>query len=275
MNKLKVLFSKKQWMISLLVVLSIVLIFIWSRMNFAGKHRIINQIEAEIVNDHKPFQFSSQQIIIERLINRIGNPIGKPASEISLTQIEEHLNSFPEIKKSTIYISFDGTLHLKIQERKAIALLINSEGRMCYLDTSLIMIAPPAKGGAPVLVINGMIHQKIIPGKKIHRKYASELKPLIHYFQKHSHWYQHFEQCYVDKFGQLLLFPNIGTHSVVLNNVENLHHKFENLRLFYKKGLQNLGWDTYKTIDISYKNQIVTRRHVLNNEHTSNHSVQD
>jgi cell division protein FtsQ len=267
MNKLRLAFSKKQWMISLLVVFSFILGFIWIRMNFAGKHRIISQIKVEIQNELKPFQFTNTQIVLERIQNAIGNPIGRPASEISLTQLEENLKKFPETGKIIIYISFDGTLNVKIIERLAVALLINENGRSCYLDTSLVMINIPTKGSAPVLVINGNIDQAIQAGKKINKKWQAQLGPLLRFLKHNELWYQHFEQCNVDKFEQLILFPNVGTHSIVLNNVLNLDQKFENLRLFYDKGLKNLGWDQYKSIDISYKNQIVTKRHVSNSEH--------
>jgi cell division protein FtsQ len=39
-----------------------------------------------------------------------------------------------------------------------------------------------------------------------------------------------------------------------------MEKKFENLRLFYEKGLPQVGWNTYREIDISYEDQIVGRR---------------
>jgi cell division protein FtsQ len=237
-------------------------------MNFAGKHRIISRVSIEFRNNKKDsFQLLNNQEIIERIQDGIGNPVGRPASEISLTKLEQHLNTYPEIWKSTSYISFDGVLHVKISERQPIAILQNSQGDMCYIDSAMIMIPVAAYQSKHLLVINGNINQHISIGKKLAPKWQQEFKPILSFFDQHKFWKHLFEQCYVDKFGHLILFPIIGTHSIVMNNVENIDEKFENLRLFYEKGLKYTGWDTYKTIDISYANQIVTKRRVTNTEH--------
>lgn len=267
MNKLRLVFSKKQWMISLLLILIVLISFVWTRMNFAGKHRIITRVVVEFPKSADSFQLLNNQTIIERVQEGIGNPIGRPASEISLTQLEEHLNSYPEVFKSTTYISFDGKLHVKIKEREPIAWLQNTNGESCYLDTSMLMIPIPKHQSKQIIFINGSVNQNISIGKKISPKWQAELKPLLMYLNEHKFWNHLFEQCYVDKFGSVQLFPLIGTHSIVLSNYDNLDEKFENLRLFYEKGLKYTGWETYKTIDISYANQIVTKRHVTKTEH--------
>jgi cell division protein FtsQ len=62
------------------------------------------------------------------------------------------------------------------------------------------------------------------------------------------------------------LYPRAGRHSIVLNNVQNIREKLENLRLFYRKALPKVGWNKYREIDISYKDQIVARQRVSFNE---------
>ena len=96
-------FSKRQWMISLLIVLIILLLFSWSRMNFAGKNRIVSKVEIEIKNPIENFQFLNNQDVSEYIQATLGNPIGKPASEISLTQLEQYLNRIPEVLRSTVW----------------------------------------------------------------------------------------------------------------------------------------------------------------------------
>ena len=97
-------FSKRQWMISLLIVLIVLLLFSWSQMNFAGKNRIVSKVEIEIKNPIQNFQFLNNQDVSEYIQATLGNPIGKPASEISLTQLEQYLNRIPEILQSTVWV---------------------------------------------------------------------------------------------------------------------------------------------------------------------------
>jgi len=260
-------FSKRQWMISILIVLIILLVFAWTKMNFAGKNRIVSKIEIDIKNPIKDFQFLNNQDISEQIQNKIGNPIGRSAAEISLTQLEQILNLIPEVSSSTVYVSFNGSLHIKIKEREAIAQMINVKGKVCYLDSSMCMIPAKKHVQAPVIVVNGNINQKIVFGKTISKKWQNKLKPILTEINKNPFWENHFEQCYVDKFGTLLLYPNVGRHSIVMNNVENVVEKLENLRLFYKKGLKHIGWNHYRSINISYRNQIVTEPNVSYTEH--------
>jgi cell division protein FtsQ len=254
-------------MVSILIIMVVLLLFVWSRMNFTGNSRIISNVEIEIENPIKDFQFLNNQEVSERIQTAVGNPIGKATSEVSLTQLEEVINAYPEVKSVRAYVSFSGRLHIRIKERRAIAQLINIKGDVCYLDSSMRMIPAKKNQQAPVIILNGHINQKIALGKKINAQWQAKLKDLLIFINQNSFWENHFEQCYVDKFSQLMLYPNIGRHSIVMNNVENIDEKFENLRLFYDKGLKHMGWDHYRSINISYRNQIVTTRNVSNTEH--------
>jgi len=50
----------------------------------------------------------------------------------------------------------------------------------------------------------------------------------------------------------------LGDHIILIDNpLDNLELKLENLRLFYTEGLNNVGWDRYDIINISYDNQVV------------------
>ncbi len=267
MDKIRMAFSKRQWMISAVIIAFILILFTWSRMNFAGKNRIISDVKIEINNPIKDFQLLTNQEISERIQTAIGNPIGKSAADVSLTKLEQALNQNPEIQNSTVYVAFNGSLHVKITERQPIALMVNIKGDRCYLDTSMRMIPYKHNSPAPVIVLNGAINQKIVIGKKLSKKWQGKLKSLLIYIHENSFWDNLFEQCYVDKLERILLYPNIGKHSIVMNNADNVDEKLANLRLFYEKGLNHVGWNTYHTIDISYRNQIVTKPRVSNTEH--------
>src|SRR5574343_1426397 len=121
MKSIKLAFSRRQWMLSIAVFLIILLILLWSKLNFAGKNRIINEVRVEISTSDTSFQFLTQQEISNFVEDKIGNPIGKPASEVSLTELELELNRIPYIQRAIVYVSFDGKLKVQINERQAIA----------------------------------------------------------------------------------------------------------------------------------------------------------
>jgi len=250
--------SKRQWMISIAAILVIALLVVWSKMNFAGKNRIISEIQVDIESDSSG-QFLSNQEVVRIIQDKIGNPIGKPASDLQLTQLELHLMKVPYIENANIFVSFDGKLKTKIIERKPIIRITNQRNKSFYLDTFGIQM-PLKKGVQPnVLVANGIIPIVYEPGTKCISKIGRELIQLATFFASNELWNAQFEQCYVDKLNRYLLIPRVGKHSIVLDNLVDMSEKFENLRLFYVKGLPTVGWNRYTEIDISYENQIIGR----------------
>ncbi len=258
MKGIKVAFSRRQWMLSIAIFLIVLLVLLWSKLNFAGKNRIINEVRVEITSADTSFQFLTQQEISNFVEDKIGNPVGKPASELRLTELELELNRIPYIQKGIVYVSFDGKLKVQITERQAIAQIYNAS-ETYFFDSSGMMMRRNKLRGPNVLIINGNIPFKLTHGKKMGHKKALELLEIARFIHTQPLWNMQFEQCYVDKFERYLLFPRVGSHSIVLNNVVNLGKKFENLRLFYEKGLPLMGWNKYSEIEISYENQIIGR----------------
>ena len=56
------------------------------------------------------------------------------------------------------------------------------------------------------------------------------------------------------------LVPRSGRHTILFGRIEQVERKFDKLMRFYRSGLQNIGWDAYRTIDIRYKDQVVCKK---------------
>jgi cell division protein FtsQ len=265
MNKIRIAFSKKQWMLSISMVLLILIVLLWSKMNFAGKHRIINGVEINFQRTNETDIILNKQAALEILQGIIGNPIGQSASEIPLTQLELQLKNIPEIERAIAYISFNGKLTVKITERTPIALVVDNENDY-YIDSNSIMFEKRPYQNPSVIVITGNFKQRYAAGKKLTKRNTQKVAVLLKEIYSDRLWRSLFEQCHVDKYNHLLLYPRAGRHSIVLNNVQNIREKLENLRLFYRKALPKVGWNKYREIDISYKDQIVARQRVSFNE---------
>lgn len=58
---------------------------------------------------------------------------------------------------------------------------------------------------------------------------------------------------------QLAIVPRSGRFTVDLGTTEELDGKLGTLRRFYTQGLDNVGWDKYRSISLRYKGQVVCR----------------
>jgi len=60
-----------------------------------------------------------------------------------------------------------------------------------------------------------------------------------------------------DETDELIVYPRVGDHKIILGEAQNLVKKFEKLKVFYRHGLEKVGWDRYSHINLKFKDQVV------------------
>ena len=53
------------------------------------------------------------------------------------------------------------------------------------------------------------------------------------------------------------LVPRTGSHTVIFGSPDDAEEKLAKLLTFYRRGLRNIGWEEYRTINVKYKEQVV------------------
>ena len=265
--------KSRAWLISILIGLLVALIAVWGGLKFSGKNRTIQKIDISILPDSSIYFLDEQDVF--NMVNRTcGNPRGKAASEVSLTKLETTLKSMPYIESSQVYISLDGIMKIQIVQRKPIVRIMNLAGETYFLDTSGHKIPYRGKHAPDVIPATGNIAEKLTDSGKIKTPLLRQILQLAVFLDANPLWNAQFEQCHVDNYGDLILVPRVGKHSIVLGNAENLPEKFANLRQFYEKGLRNTGWEKYHTISLKYRGQIVGIKSVNITEQKKQKDVQ-
>jgi cell division protein FtsQ len=265
--------KSRAWLISILIGLLVALIAVWGGLKFSGKNRTIQKIDISILPDSSIYFLDEQDVF--NMVNRTcGNPRGKAASEVSLTKLETTLKSMPYIETSQVYISLDGIMKIQIVQRKPIVRIMNLAGETYFLDTSGHKIPYRGKHAPDVIPATGNIAEKLTDSGKIKTPLLRQILKLAVFLDANPLWNAQFEQCHVDNYGDLILVPRVGKHSIVLGNAENLPEKFANLRQFYEKGLRNTGWEKYHTISLKYRGQIVGIKSVNITEQKKQKDVQ-
>lgn len=56
---------------------------------------------------------------------------------------------------------------------------------------------------------------------------------------------------------EIEIVPRSGSYTVLLGRLEHLDEKLAKLRSFYRNGLANIGWESYRIIDLKYEGQVV------------------
>ncbi len=189
---------------------------------------------------------------------------GRNLERINLNAMEQRIIANPYIANSKVYADMDGVIHIEISQRQPLLRIINSNGQDYYIDRVGLKMPVSPNFTADVLVANGHILEHF--GGKVDTlitKMAADLYRTALFLKKDTLWDSQIEQIFVNDKDDIELVPRVGNQRIILGSADSLEKKMNNLLIFYKKAMPQVGWDTYKTINIKYTNQIVCERNKI------------
>jgi len=195
------------------------------------------------------------------LLEASGALIGKDLRDINIHSLENSLRNNPFIEFAKVYADMDGIIHVEIKQRLPILRIINRANVQFYIDENGLKMPLSENFTANVLVANGLIDEDF-SGKveSLNTKLAKDLYRMAQFIKADTLWDNQIEQLYVDTKGDIEMVPRVGDHKIILGDADSLQTKFRNLLIFYKKAKPKVGWDTYKTINLKYANQVVCEK---------------
>lgn len=184
--------------------------------------------------------------------------------KLDLKKIEDHINGIPSVHSSDIYKSVNGSVNIEVNLKTVLGRIVPSSGEPYYLDSKGIMMPIVDRKPSRVCVVNGFIHEAYneVPyylGNDSLAKASliDDIYRILSFTDKDPFWKAQIEQIYVTKDKKFILIPKVGEHEIMFGDGNNIKGKFKKLELFYQKGINRVGWDKYKTIDIQYKGQVI------------------
>ena len=184
--------------------------------------------------------------------------IGKKLIDIDPVQIENMVNEIDFVANADIYTSITGKMNIRVTQRKPIVRIINNANQSFYIDKT--GEAVPTNQGFPsrVLITNGFIDINYSDTLSIvNNSKLAEIYRLATYIQNDPLLKIQIEQIYVTKNREYEFVPKVGRHIIIFGGIENMDEKFKKLLVFYHQGINNAGWNTYKSINLKFENQVV------------------
>ena len=205
--------------------------------------------------------FIEQAEIDEILKSKNGLLIGRRLSGIDIQYLENKLKANPFIEYAKVYIDMNGVIHADVKQRVPVLRILNLSGQDFYVDQNGYKIPLSDHFTARVLVANGIILEDF-SGKvdTLKTKLSKDLFLTAKYIAEDSLWNDQIVQMFVNEKNDIELVPRVGNQKIILGNADDLKDKFRNLLLFYKKAIPQAGWDTYSSINLKFKGQIVCEK---------------
>ena len=179
---------------------------------------------------------------------------GRQIGSAYIRQILEGIQKHQAIENAAVFTNFyynevknSQVLVVRIKQRDPVFRVMGS-GRTYYVDRFGKYINWSAHYTPRVMMVSGVIAYEFA---------RKQLLPLITYIQKDPFLYAQIDQIHVGANGQLTMVPRIGDQLIYFGSTEDFQVKFRNLKALYKEGFKNGGWTRYKSINLSYKNQVI------------------
>ena len=218
---------------------------------------------ASICTDVKVLIPGNQNLIERAEIDHIlmengGKLVGREIKSIHIQKLETALQANAFIRYAKVYADINGVVNVQIRQREPILRIINIASLDFYIDREGNKIPMSDNFTSNVLVANGLIYEDF-SGKvdTLKSKMAKDLYKAAVFISADTLWNNQIEQLYVNQKNEIEMIPRVGNQKIILGDADSLDVKFNNLYVFYKKALPQVGWGTYKTINIKYANQVI------------------
>lgn len=175
-------------------------------------------------------------------------PVGKKMNRISTKSLERELSKHPLIDKAECYKTPSGKIYVEVTQRIPILRVMAANGENYYVDNKGTVMPPEAKCIAHLPIVTGSVEKWFA---------IKELYKFGVFLQNNPFWDAQIEQINIVPGNTIELVPRVGNHLVYLGKLENFEEKLARLKVFYEKGLNQVGWNKYSRISLEFGNQII------------------
>ncbi|OQX99411.1 MAG: hypothetical protein B6I20_09960 [Bacteroidetes bacterium 4572_117] len=224
-----------------------------------------------IFNDNLKSRFLGEDKLMELIDPDENKILGKPINNLNIAKLEKLIRDQAFIKTAQVYKTIDGKLNVEIVQRKPVIRVINnnnfgfyvdSEGELMPLLEGKTIRLPVANGNirfSPEFTSSINIFSEEYKDDE-NVQVLRDLSTLIGFIDSNNFWNSQIQQIYVKENNEFELVPLVGSQIIVFGGIDNYEVKFRNLKAIYKKRFLSKNWNTYKTINLKYKDQVICEK---------------
>lgn len=240
---------KRIFIIIVLLLVTVYLGAAFTVLNRKPSGRICQEVKV-IVKDSANTSFITSSEVITLLKKKRLYPKEVLMDSICSKEIELELEKNPFVESAECYKTPMNVLCIQVNQRVPILRVMNTSGESYYIDSQGEVI-PNAGSPAHLAVATGYIDKGFA---------MNELYQFALMLRKDPFWEKQIEQINVTSDRELELVPRVGDHILFLGKSDNVEEKLSKLKVFYRKGLNQVGWNKYSRISLEFDNQVICKR---------------
>lgn len=216
------------------------------------QNRPVGKIDIRIKNSQ--YGFVTKADVRQMLLNS-GNisTDGTKLADVNVKKMEQLIVLNEWVEDAQVYIDNKHNLHALVTQRVPYVRIFEKNGNSYYLDNKMEPLALSTKYTHYTTVVTNV--PPLTDSANINVK--KEIMAMVKFIKADSFWNAQVSQLIVRDDLKFEIVPVLGSHQVIVGDTCNLDVKFGNLMAFYKNVLNEVGWDKYQVLDLSYNGQLV------------------
>ena len=236
---------------------SLILISLISFRALRLSERKVSGIDIEIMNNQDFYLID--QFEIQALLDKEQSVVlGTNFDQVDIKLLERQVEENPFVAEIDIFMSVTGVLGAKVSQAQPIGRLMSSRGPDQYIDVTgkLLPMNTDYTARVPLISFAEYPQWESNLGEN---DLGKQLMEFLIFINKDELWRAQIAQLAVSEENELTLWPQMTKQLILFGPADEIEEKFKKLKLFYKEVLPKKGWNTYSSVNLKYKNQIVCK----------------
>ena len=193
----------------------------------------------------------------DKIVSILDNYFTKESLNINFNDLEKKIKSNPHIKKVTLYKDLTGNLNVIVNQFQPIARIIHENKSKKYFDIDGEIFPTSLGYSHRVLLIFLTSKINFLNNNLNNTEFGVDLLNMVKYIESDKFLSKIVSEIEVDNFKNIIIRPQISKQKIIFGYPDDLVNKFRKIKIFYEDIAPAKGWNTYNSVNVKYRNQII------------------
>lgn len=218
-------------------------VFLYAFSSHKNNSRSVTKIAVQFTGNENVY--ITTEMVNKLLIQNQEQLFNLPKDNLDLKEMEFLLESNDMIKSAQVYLTVNGEVRTKIEQKQPIARVYSVT--TFYIDEDGLWMPLSSQHSARVPLVTGVVEKE-----NLEAVYKMALK--IH---KDPFLKTYITEIHQNESEEISLKMRLSEFEILVGPLENLDKKINNLKAFYQKAKKDKALDIYKTVNLQFDNQVV------------------
>ncbi len=242
---------KINWNIIKFILLIALVVTLYSFSNQKNSSRKLTKIDVEFIDENSPF--ITLNTVNKLLIQNLDSLTSINKETLVLNKMEARLLKNPMIKNAEVFLTIEGVVGAKIEQRKPIARVVSSQDFYIDDEGKKMPLSKVHSARVPLVIGNSINNN-------------SELTHLLLKLDEDEYMKKNVIGLQLESNGSILMKLRKRDYKVQFGKPIDIDKKFQKLKAFCKTANQDSLHSIYSLVNLRFKDQVIATKKSNNGE---------